>query len=133
MLDTFRRSGRNLRSAKLRTLLTALAISVGGFTLTLTLAASQGARDYTKQLISNNFDPKTVLVVKDPNFFKNGNSNKPQEYSSDLVIRGRENLLKELTNQDVAKIKTLPHVTTVLENYALHAQFVTRTGAKQYT
>jgi putative ABC transport system permease protein len=131
MIDTFKRSGRNLRTAKLRTLLTAMAISVGGFTLTLTLAASQGARNYTSQLISNNFDPKAVFVVKDKTFFSGGSS-KPQLYSTNLGSRNGV-LLQELSSSDITKIKALPHVTSVLENYNLSAQFVTRPGAKEYT
>jgi putative ABC transport system permease protein len=132
MIDTLRRSSRNLKTAKLRTLLTALAIAVGGFTLTLTLGASQGARDYTKRIVSNNFDPSAVIVVKDKSFFGNGSA-KPREYSSNLVRSGGRDLLQELSSSDVAKIKALPHVSSVLENYSLSAQFVTRPGAKQYT
>ena len=41
-LDIIRRAGRNLKQAKVRTLLTALAISVGAFTLTLSLAIGAG-------------------------------------------------------------------------------------------
>ncbi len=130
--DLLRRSGRNLKSAKLRTVLTALAIAIGGFTLTLTLAASQGARDYSSRVVANNFDPDSVTVAKDENFFGTG-SNDPQPYSDDLS-NTFGTPLKQLTPQDIAKIKKLPHVKSVLENFNLSAQFITRPGTdKKYT
>ncbi len=130
--DLLRRSLRNLGSAKLRTVLTALAIAIGGFTLTVTLAASQGAREYSKRLVANNFDPNSVTVAKDENFFGNGNNN-PQPYSDDLSLE-RGTPLKQLNTKDVAKLKTLPHVVSVLENYNLNAQFIMRPELdKKYT
>jgi len=134
MIDSLRRSGRNLRSAKMRTLLTALAIGVGSLTLTLTLAASQGARDYTARLVSSNFDPKAVIAAKDKAFFEGPNTSKPQEYSSNLATSTRSGgLLKQFDSKDIATIKALPHVVKVVENYELSSQFITREGAKKYT
>ena len=54
MLDIVTRAGRSLKNAKARTLLTSLAIAVGAFTLTITLAAGNGIREYTDRLIANN-------------------------------------------------------------------------------
>lgn len=130
-IDTLRRSGRNLRQAKVRTLLTALAIAVGGFTLTLTLAAASGARGYADRLIEANTDPNSVFVAKDEAMFGTGNT-KPQEYGEDLAsIYG--GLFKQLTAKDIARIKTIPHVKEVVETYNLTAQFITREGSKRYT
>ena len=56
-IDLIGRASRSLRSAKLRTLLTSLAIAVGGFTLTITLAGTNGARQYADRLVASNFDP----------------------------------------------------------------------------
>jgi len=129
--DTIRRSGRNLRNAKVRTLLTALAIAVGGFTLTITLAASMGARQYADRLVKANSDPNSVVVAKDDSVFGTG-TNKPQKYSSDLAnIYGQ--LFKQLNQKDVAKIAKLQHVQSVVKDYILNFQFVTRTGADKYT
>jgi hypothetical protein len=47
--DLIRRSGRSLKSAKGRTVLTALAIAVGTFALTLTLAAQQWRHSLREQ------------------------------------------------------------------------------------
>jgi ABC-type lipoprotein release transport system permease subunit len=65
IFDVSQRSARNLKQAKARTLLTAMAIGVGAFALTMTLAASNGAQSYVNRLISNNFDPTELLVAKD--------------------------------------------------------------------
>jgi putative ABC transport system permease protein len=64
--DIIARAGRSLKSAKLRTVLTALAIAVGGFTLTLTLAGSNGARSYADKLVASNFDPSGLLCRSCP-------------------------------------------------------------------
>ena len=131
LLDTLKRSSRNLKHAKVRTFLTASAIAVGGFTLTLTLAAATGARSYANRLISANTSANSVFVAKDESLFGSGNT-KPQEYSDDLAsVFGA--LFKQLTPKDIANLQGLPHVKSVLENYDLSAQFVTRDGAKKYT
>ena len=43
--DIIRRAARSLANAKARTILTSLAIGVGAFTITVSLAAGQGARE----------------------------------------------------------------------------------------
>ena len=63
--DIIRRAGRNLRRAKMRTLLTSIAIAVGGFAIMASLMAGEGARQYIDRLISSNIDAKAVFVVKD--------------------------------------------------------------------
>jgi len=138
MVDTIKRSSRNLRSAKLRTLLTALAISVGGLTLTATLAASNGAKAYTDRLVATNFDPSALIVVKSSSVFgSNGSTDKPQEYDSSQVSigggRGQGTVVKELTQADINKIASLPGIESVFVDYQLNAQFITRPGQRAYT
>jgi putative ABC transport system permease protein len=130
-VDVLKRSGRNLRQAKIRTLLTALAIAVGGFTLTLTLAAASGAREYADRLVAANTVPDAVFVANDEHMFSAGTT-KPQEYNDDLAnIFGT--LLKQLNQKDIAELEALPHVEDVHQDYNLNAQFITREGAKRYT
>jgi putative ABC transport system permease protein len=135
--DTLRRSGRSLRSAKIRTLLTAAALAVGGFTLTATLAAANGAKTYTDQLIASNFDPSALTVSKDKSLFgaNGGISNKPQEYDPTLTsITGRGGLLvKQLTTSDITKLEGIKGVENVTPQYQVTAQYVTRPGQKNYT
>src|ERR1035437_1870554 len=75
------RAGRSLKQAKARTLLTSLAIGVGAFTITLSLAAGVGGRAYTDQIVSSNTDVKELSVTKaaavqtGPQKYTEGNSN----------------------------------------------------------
>ena len=135
-VDTLKRSGRNLRQAKTRTILTALALAVGGFTLTLTLAAANGAKAYSDRLISTNLDPSSLIVAKDKSLFGSGGSvnSKPQEYDSSLASLGpRGVLIKELNQNDINKITALPGVESIFETFTTNTQYVTASGAKQYT
>ena len=64
-IDIIKRAGRNLRHARMRTILTVLAISVGGFAITASLMAGEGARQYIDRIIANNINPKGLIIVKD--------------------------------------------------------------------
>lgn len=131
IIDVLWRSGRNLKQAKVRTLLTASAIAVGGFTLTITLAAATGARQYADRLVQANADPNAVIVAKDESLFGAGNT-KPQEYSDDLAnLYGSP--MKQLGDSDIAKLKQLAHVQSVRQEYNISAQYITRDNAKKYT
>lgn len=137
--DTVRRSGRSLRAAKARTILTSLAIAVGGFTLTLTLAAGNGVRDYTTRLVTSNFDPAELVVGRDKEIANNGTpSSEPKEYDetiSSLMVGGDGSSLqlKQVTDADVANLKKLSYVEEVRENYSLTARYLTRASKKRYT
>jgi len=131
-LDIIRRSGRNLKSAKVRTLLTALALAVGGFTLTLTLAAANGARSYSQKIITANFDPNSLIVAKDEGLFGAQDNSQPREYSSDLGS-AFGTTVKLLDGQDIQTIKSRPHVKDVVRSYNLSAQYITHTGGKKLT
>lgn len=131
-IDMLKRSGRNLRHAKMRTILTASAIAVGGFTLALTLAAATGARQYTDHLVEANFDPQAVTVAKDKAVFSAAGDTGVREYDESLGSAfGTQ--FKMLDQDDVAEVRDTPGVADVLEAYTTDAQFVTREGAKRYT
>jgi putative ABC transport system permease protein len=138
--DIVRRSGRSLRSAKARTILTALAIAVGGFTLTATLAAGNGIRDYTDQLVASNFDPAELLVGRDPEVASSGTpSEDPKEYDESISSvsfgpGGQGGLqLKQVTDEDVEELRALPYVEQVRENYSLRLRYITMEGQKRFT
>lgn len=136
-LDILKRSGRNLRHAKTRTFLTAAALAVGGFTLTITLAAATGARQYTSRLIASNFDPSSLTVARDSSLFggNSGASTSPQQYDTNLTNVGGSFYVKQLTDSDLTKIKAISGVESVLPSYQVAAQYITRPtdGAKKYT
>lgn len=137
--DTLRRSGRSLKSAKLRTILTSLAIAVGGFTLTITLAAGNGIRSYTDRLVASNFDPAELIVGRDKEITNTGAPNtEPKEYDetvSSLTVGGDGSSLqiKQVTTADINELQKLPFVESVRANYQLSARYITREGQKRYT
>lgn len=137
--DLINRSARSLRNAKLRTLLTALAIAVGGFTLCLTLAAGNGVRDYTSNLVSSNFDPSELIVGRDPEISNGGApSSEPKEFDpsvTSIQTGGTSGSLqvKQVTSQDIALIKSNPRVEQVRESFNLSIRYITLEGQKKYT
>lgn len=137
--DVIRRGSRSLRSAKARTILTSLAIAVGGFTLTATLAAGNGVRGYTDRLVKSNFDPAELLVGRDKELSNTGSPNTaPKEYDesvSSLSLGGDGSTLqiKQVTDADIEALKKLPYVEQVRENFQLAPRYLTREGQKRYT
>ena len=131
--DLLLRSARTLKQAKARTLLTALALAVGGFTLTATLAAANGARAYGSKLIDTNFDPSSLIVSKNSNVSNRSNKSGPQPYSTNYTAVGRDFLVEELTQADLARLATFPGVQSVFEDYATAILYVTAPGGGKYT
>lgn len=131
LIDTVRRSGRSLRQAKARTILTSMAIAVGAFTLTLSLAAGEGARQYADTIITSNVDPRSVAVANDPAFFGEGQSIGPKEYDPDATSRNGITL-KQLTEDDLQKITNIEGVESITPVYQVDTQYITREGAKKY-
>lgn len=124
--DIARRAARNLRQAKGRTFLTSLAIAVGAFTLTLSLAAGEGARQYADNLLKNNIDPKALFIVKDKSV-NEGGSTGLQEYSTDsgtAGVNGRPGAtIKMMTREDVLKLEARSDIKQVTPIYQLSPLF----------
>ncbi len=140
IIDVIARSGRSLRSAKGRTILTALAIAVGGFTLTATLSAGNGIRKYTDKLVSSNFDPAELIVGRDKEVANTGSPNtEPKEYDENVSVfnfgggGGASSLaLKQVTEADVNEIKSFDFVDRVRAELNLSPLYITREGQKKY-
>jgi putative ABC transport system permease protein len=134
--DIIKRSLRNLLTSKARTILTALAIAVGTFALTLTLGASNGAKDYANNIVKSNFDPTELIVAKDKNLFSRQDASKPQVYNpsfgSVTTFGGGSRQVEYLNNADIAKIASTPGVSSVQPNITVSLQYVTRDGQKKY-
>lgn len=138
--DIIRRAGRSLKHAKARTALTSLAIAVGAFTLTLTLAAGNGIRAYTDRLVASNFDPAELIVGRDAEVENNGAPNSaPKEFDDSIATvnvgaGGNGALqLEQLTDSDIKELEQLPYVESVRPSYTLDARYITRTSEKKYT
>ncbi len=135
--DQISRSGRSLRSAKARTLLTAAAIGVGTFALTLTLAASNGATAFVNKVISENFDPAELIVAKDKSIFGGqGGNAKPREYDPSFGTgfsnSGATTQIKRISDEDITKIKATDGIVAVREDITVNLRYITREGQKRY-
>lgn len=135
--DQIARSGRNLRNAKARTLLTAAAIAVGTFALTLTLAASNGATAFVDKIIAENFDPAELIVAKDNTIFGGqGGATKPREYDpsfgTGVSNSGATTQIKRISDEDIAKIKEIDGVVSVREDITVNLRYITRPDQKKY-
>lgn len=135
--DLLKRSGKNLRSAKVRTVLTSLAIAVGGFTLVLTLGAGNGLRAYTTKLVETNFDPTELIVGRDKEIANDGAPlSEPKEYDesvSSLDFGTGSLQIKRVTLDDINEIKNQPYVESVRESYTIDTRYITRENQKKYT
>lgn len=136
LIDILRRSGRSLLSAKTRTLLTAFAIAVGAFALTLTLGASNGAQNYADNLIKNNFDPSELIVTADSGLFTRTDASKPQVYDQNFgsvtSAAGALRQVKMLSDSDLTRLKAISGVASVRPAITSSLQYITRDGQKKY-
>lgn len=64
LYDLIIRSADSLRGAKLRTLLTILAIGVGAFAMTLGVALNQGGGEYANKILTSNIESHSLWVMK---------------------------------------------------------------------
>lgn len=124
LVDIARRAGRSLRQAKVRTLLTSLAIGVGAFTITLSLAAGEGGRRFISDVITSNTDPRAVYVQA-----KQERAEGPQEYGDAQKLElGGGISLDLLKESDVRAIAGVAHVETVVPMYTISVKYVTTPG-----
>lgn len=131
LLDTVRRAGRNLREAKIRTLLTSLAIGVGAFTITLSLAAGSGGRTFVEDLVSANTNPKAVYVQPEQETVPG--TGEVQEYSdSPSVSYGGGFQMTLMEESDIDEISKMKDVERVDPIYNLNIKYVTRDNQKKY-
>lgn len=131
-LDLVATANRNLLRSKLRTLLTILAIFVGGFTLTLTTALNTGANGYLNRQLGNVSVPGVfeVLPKTDINPFQSSGVQEydPNKKQSSLA----DAFAASMTQDDVNKLSKVEGVGSVEPFYSATAEYVTRDGQKKY-
>lgn len=129
LIDSIKRAGRSLKNAKGRTILTSLAIAVGAFTLTLSLAAGEGARQYADKLISSNVDPQSLFIAKDPSLFGGAapGGGGLKEYSSDATQYGGATF-KALNAKEIERVRNMDDVVSVTPMYLVTTQYLTFEG-----
>ncbi|RWZ78578.1 MAG: ABC transporter permease [Candidatus Microsaccharimonas sossegonensis] len=129
-LDIIRRAGRSLRNAKTRTILTSLAIAVGAFTIAISLAAGEGARQYANKLIGSNVNPQVLFVVKDQALFQAGvGQTGLTVYSEDNGTTPRGITIQQLTQADIDKFTARTDVQNVTPVYNPQLKYVTFEGS----
>lgn len=133
--DTINRAARSLRSAKMRTLLTSLAIGVGAFTITLSLAAGEGGRGYTDAIVNANTSRTEIVVTQTQPEATSG----PQKYSESAIsmpmdassaTMGAAGQIKFLTQEDITKIQSIDGVVSVSPNYSPTVRYIVAEGDK---
>ncbi|MFC2601964.1 MAG: ABC transporter permease [Candidatus Saccharimonas sp.] len=119
-IDIIKRAGRNLRQSKGRTILTALAISVGAFTIGLALMAGEGGRLYTNSIVDAAGDKKVIMVGKKIEAEKKDQlpeyGSSAEEADKNKASAARSKYL--LNDKDLEKIRQTPHVKTVTPAYS---------------
>lgn len=130
-IDTIRRAGRSLSQAKTRTFLTSVAIAVGAFTITASLAAGEGGRQYATNLVKANADTQELRIMPK---IESQNSTQPQEYrEGESTTTGRAGVVFHLlSDNDLAAIRTTSGVESVEPVYNLSIKYVTRPDQKKY-
>jgi len=128
-IDIVRRASRGLKQAKARTLLTSLAIAVGAFTLTISLAAGEGSRQYADTLIGSNINPQALFVVKDKSLLGEGvaqpNSG-VREYDPDVGQLGSGGPeVKQLTQKDIDALSARDDLEAVQPIYQVAFEYFT--------
>lgn len=128
--DIMRRAARNLRQAKGRTFLTSLAIAVGAFTITASLAGGEGARQYADKLIKSNVDPQSVDVMREDMTNRTTTSGGLQKYDPDASFYGGTSI-KMLNEEDITTLSKLDGVQKVIPTYLVDVKYVTFEGSDQ--
>jgi putative ABC transport system permease protein len=134
-IDIARRAARSLRNSKTRTILTSLAIAVGAFTITVSLAAGEGARQYASDLINSNVNPRALFIVKDKTLFEGGAQQAAiREYDPDAGQTPTGATIKQLTQQDVDALAARTDIEAVVPTYNPSVQYFTfGTSDKKFT
>jgi putative ABC transport system permease protein len=133
--DIVATANRNLTRSKLRTLLTILAIFVGGFTLTLTTALNTGATQYLDRQLGNVSVPGVFEVVPKTDLNPLQSSG-PQEYDPDKKQAGFADILNStFTHEDIDKLAKVEGVEKAQPLYNASAEYITRSNGddKKYT
>ena len=123
--DIIRRAGRSLRNAKARTILTSLAIAVGAFTIAVSLAAGEGARQYANNLINSNVNPQALFITADDSAFNpNAAGSSLREYDPDTTTN-QGFTMKQLTQEDIDKLSDRDDLASVVAIYTPSVEYMT--------
>ncbi len=127
-VDIARRAARSLRNAKARTILTSLAIAVGAFTITVSLAAGEGARQYADNLINSNVNPQALFIVRDKTITEGGGMQSPIRVYDPDATTTQGVTIKQMTQADIDTLAGRDDLTNVVPTYTPVVQYMTFGG-----
>jgi putative ABC transport system permease protein len=129
-----RHARRNLLHAKSRTLLTIFAIAIGALTLTLSLAAGEGMRQYAEAFVEKYVDTSALSILKDKRSgeISRGLSPEPSLYDSTDFNDGNY-VYGKLTQKDMSTISKLPGIASASLNYDLKTEYIVGANGKKYS
>lgn len=132
-IDSIRRAGRSLGTAKGRTILTSLAIAVGAFTITLALAVGTGVREIATDFLNSNVNPRSVMVSKkvDMSQQMKGGGIAEYEENPDQTSGVNQALEFTITQAQVDKIKALDEVESVNVGRQIEPKYVSLESSQQ--
>lgn len=131
IIDIARRAGRGLKQAKARTMLTSLAISVGAFTIILSLALGTGVRAFINNVVTGNINERAIMIA--PKVNPENDPSKPQKYSeaSNVQYYGKM-AVTSLKQTDIDKISKIKGVESITPYYQVSSKYITRQGQDKY-
>jgi putative ABC transport system permease protein len=134
VLDVVKTANKNLGRSKLRTFLTLLAISIGTFTLALSLGLGQGVKNYISSQLGTFEDINLYQVnKKNANNFSGGfGSGEPVEYTGESTANAGNFDQLLLKQEDIEKIKQTEGVSGVILPYQPNFEYLTNSTGKQY-
>lgn len=132
VVDVIQSANRNLLRSKLRTLLTILAIFVGGFVLTLTTALNAGTGDYLERQLGSISAPGVFEVYPKTDFNPFGGT-EAKEYDPENKTNSLEAAFSNaMTQEDVDKIKAVEGVESAEPYYSISAEYLQYGDGKKY-
>jgi putative ABC transport system permease protein len=134
-IDILRRAGKNIRRAKVRTILTALAIAVGATTIALAIAAGKGGTAYVDNLAGKIGDQNSLTIVRARKEVKNPDA--PQKIEGSVEETNEKNLKESIKNssfseKDVQQIKNLKGVREASPMFGVSAESVRMNSDKYF-
>lgn len=131
IIDIARRAGRGLKQAKARTALTSLAISVGAFTIILSLALGTGVRAFINNVVTGNINERAIMIS--PKVDAENDPSRPQKYSQDSNVQYYGKMaVTYLKQADIDKILKIKGVESVTPYYQVSPKYITRQGQDKY-
>lgn len=128
--DTIARSMGGLLRAKSRTLLTASAIGMGAFSMTLALAMGQGGGDYAQKIITANTDPNSLWVIKKQD--EKSTDSYPSRFTGTPLVRFNKISVSGINQAELDKVAAVPGIKKVEPVFVIDQAVLSRPGQEEY-